>query len=505
MLQCKQKRADSDGEKVTTFVYLPPLKRPMRIIIFLFCIALLNAGNFSFSQEKPWSLQQCIEYALQHNIQVKQNMLNAKLSQATLLQNKAQILPNLSGSISNSYNNGKKVDPFTNTFVTGDWTQSQNFSLSASVTLFGGFQTLNSIKQSKYDLLASQQDVLKMQNDISLNIASAYLQILFAQELLATAQSQSDITKLQVERTKKLVDVGNLPKGNLFDIQAQMASEDVSVVNAENNLSLSSLNLVQMLNLDTVQNFSIARPEISMPSEVMLNTTSSQIYESALTRQPEIKGAEFKLRSSEKGISIARAGMYPRLSLSASYGSGFSGASKDYGLPTLNGYIPNGNITSAGDTVYEPNLVYDQNPPIIPFKTQMDNNLNRSVGFYLTVPLFSNLQTYTAVTRAKINRENSALTLQLQKDNLRKTIQQAYNDAFASLKKYQASKKAVDAMAESFKYMEQKYNVGAVTTTEYNDSKNKLTKAKSDLLQSKYDYVFKLKVLDFYQGKPITL
>jgi len=466
---------------------------------------LIPSLLFCQTKDKPWTLQQCIEYALKNNIQVKQNMLNEKLSKATLLQNKAQVLPNLSGSTSNSYTNGRKVDPFTNEFVTGDWTQSQNFSLSTSVTLFGGFQTLNSIRQSNYDLLASQQDVMKMMNDISLNIASAYLQILFAQELLASAQSQAEITKLQVERTKKLVDVGNLPKGNLFDIQAQLASEDLNIVNAENNLSLSSLNLVQMLNADTVQNFSIAKPEIAMPSEALVNSTSAQIYETALTRQPEIKSAEFKLKSSEKGISIARAGMFPRLSLSASYGSGYSGASKDYGIPTLNGYVPNGNITSAGDTVYEPNLIYDSNPPITPFKTQIDNNLNRSIGFYLTVPLFSNLQTYTAVTRAKINRENSLLALQLEKNNLRQKIQQAYNDANASLKKYQTSKKAVDAMEESFKYMEQKYNVGAVTTTEYNDSKNKLTKAKSDLLQSKYDYVFKLKVLDFYQGKPITL
>lgn len=477
----------------------------MRIFISLLLIVMLSGVEASFSQNKPWSLQQCIEYALQHNIQVKQNMLNEKLSEATLLQNKAQVLPNLSGSISNSYNNGKKVDPFTNSFVTGDWTQSQNYSLSASVTLFGGFQTLNSIRQSQYDLMAGRQDVLKIQNDISLNIASAYLQILFAQELLATAQSQSEITKLQVERTQKLVDVKNLPKGNLYDIQAQLTSEEVNVVNAENNLSLSSLNLVQMLNLDTVQNFSISKPEITLPSEAVMNSTSTQIYESALTRQPEIKSAEFKLKSSEKGIPIAKAGRYPRLSLSASYGSGFSGASKDYGLPAFNGYIPNGNITSAGDTVYEPDYTYDPNPPVTPFNTQLDNNLNRSVGFYLTVPLFSNLQTYTAITRAKIARENSLLALQLEKNNLRQKIQQAYNDANSSLKKYQASKKAVGAMEESFKYMEQKYNVGAVTTTEYNDSKNKLTKAKSDLLQSKYDYVFKLKVLDFYQGKPITL
>jgi outer membrane protein len=490
----------------STFVYLQHYLTAMRFYSILLWI-ILSAPVLSFCQEKekPWSLQQCIEFALKNNIQIKQNMLNEKLSEATLLQHKAQLLPNLNGNVSHSYNNGKKVDPFTNAFTTGDWSLSQNFSLSTSITLFGGFQNLNSIKQSKYDMLASQQDVLKMQNDISLNIASAYLQILFAQELLDIARNQSEITKSQAERTRKLVDVGNLPKGNLYDIEAQLAMEEVNVVNAENSLSLSSLNLVQMLNIDTIQNFSIVKPEIAAPAEVLLNATSGQIYETALTRQPEIKSAEFKLRSSEKSISIAKAAMFPRLSLSASYGTGYSSLSKHVTTyPTITGFAPNGDFTSAGDTVYSPSFSGAEYGTTA-FSDQIDQNLSRSVGFYLSVPLFNNLQTYTAISRAKISTESARLTLQLQKDNLRKTIQQAYNDASSSLKKYQASQKAVNAMEESFKYMEQKYSVGAVTTIEYNDAKNKLTKAKSDLLQSKYDYVFKLKVLDFYQGKPITL
>jgi len=471
-------------------------------ISFLFVLSSV----FLFAQDKsnPWTLQQCIEYAVKNNIRIQQNRLNERLAEATLLQSKAQMLPDLNGNASNSYNNGRKVDPFTNQFVTGDWIQSQNFSISTGVTLFGGFQTLNSIRQNKYSLLASGQDVLKMQNDITLSIASAYLQILFAQELLAVARSQEEITRLQEKRTQQLVEVGNAAKGNLLDIQAQLAGEEVNRVNAENNLALSSLNLVQMLNLDTVRDFSIVKPELTLPAEAVLGSSADQVYESALTRQPEIKGAEFRLRGSEKGVAVARAGLYPRLTLGASYGSGYSDASiRPVGSPVFTGLVLNGNVTSSGEAIYEPSFTYPTE--ITPFDTQLKNNLNRSVGVYLTVPLFNNLNTCTAIQRAKISRENSALDLQLQKDNLRKTIQQAFNDASAALKKYQAGQKAASAMEESFKYAEQKYNVGAITSMDYNDAKNKLSKAKSDLLQSKYDYVFKLKVLDFYQGKAIVL
>src|ERR1035437_191256 len=474
----------------------------MRISLFLFWM-LVSAPLFSQDKGKPWTLQQCIEYALKNNIQVKQNMLNEKNSVATLVQSKAHILPILNVNASYSYNSGKKVDPFTNQFTSGSFTLSQNFSLSSSITVFGGLQNLNTIKQNQYNVMASRMDVQKMENDISLQIASAYLQILMAEELLDVARNQADITKLQGERTRQLVDVGNLPKGNLLDIQAQSASEEVNIVNAENNLSLASLNLVQMLNLDTIENFSIAKPEITLPADVVLNTTPGLVYDAALTRQPEIKSSEFKLKSSEKGISIARAGRYPHLSLSGAYGTGYSGASKQLvGDPALTGTTPYG-ITSGGQIVYIP--TYSYNYEKIPYSTQYNNNINKSVGFYLTVPLFNNLQTNTSVQHAKISRENAALSLQLQKDNLRKTIQQAYNDAMSSLKKFQATQKAVSAMEESFKYMDQKFTVGAATSTEYNDSKNKLIKAKSDLLQSKYDCVFKMKVLDFYQGKPITL
>jgi outer membrane protein len=197
--------------------------------------------------------------------------------------------------------------------------------------------------------------------------------------------------------------------------------------------------------------------------------------------------------------------MFPRLTLGAGYGTGYSGDDVQLvGTPTISSFTPNGYITSGGQLVEVP--VYNNyTTQTVSYANQYSSNLNKSVGFYLTVPIFNNLQVHTSVQNAKIARENAALNLRLQKDNLRKTIQQAYNDAMSSLKKFQATQKAVKAMEESFKYMDQKFTVGAATSTEYNDSKNKLIKAKSDLLQSKYDCIFKMKVLDFYQGKPITL
>ncbi|MFH1003960.1 MAG: TolC family protein [Bacteroidota bacterium] len=469
-----------------------------------FSLILLFFSVLHAQTLQHWTLQQCIEYALVNNIQIKQNLLNVELSEAVLLQSKAQLLPSLNGNVSHNYNYGKKVDPFTNQFLSGNWMLSQDFSLSANATLFDGFQNLNTIKQNQYDLMASCSDVDKMRNDISLNIVSAYLQILFADELLTVAKSQIEITRLQTERIKKLVTAEIFPRGNLLDIEAQFASEELNMVNAENNLTLSYLNLVQILNLNTVVNFKIVRPEINMSAEPILNNNTIEIYNNALTTQPEIKSAEFRLKSSEKSLSVAKGGIYPRISLFAYYGTGYSEASKGLsGTPGVFGYIPNGDITSAGDTVYSPQMLY--NYSTIPFSEQINQNLNRSVGLHLSVPIFNNLQNKTSVVRAKISIENAKLSLQLVKDNLQKKIQQAYNDAVASLKKYHAADKAVTAIEEAFKYTEQKFNVGTITATDYGEAKNKLFKAKSELLQAKYDYVFKLKVLDFYQRKPITL
>ena len=466
----------------------------------IFCGNLFSQENTQPDLSKPWTLQQCVEYALVNNLQIKQSELNVQMSQVNLLQSKGNTLPSVNGNVSHSYNFGRTIDPFTNSFAS-DKVLSDNFSVSGSITLFSGFQNLNTILENNYNYLAAKYDLEKMRNDISINIATIYLQILFNDELLAIAQGQVDITKQQVSRIQKLVDAGALPKSNLYDIQAQLASEELNVVNAGNQLDLSYLNLQQMLDLKSP--LKIVKPDISIPSNDVLSLSASQIFLTALSAMPEIKSAEYKYLSAEKGFKVARGSYYPRLMLSGSYGTGYSGASKTLSSYSISGYDTVGITATSLEPVLAPafNYTYANTP----FNDQINDNLNKSIGLNLSIPIFNRFSAYSNVKRAKISQMNAQLSLDLAKNQLEKSIQQAYADAVAALKKYNATLKAVEAMEESFKYTEQKFNVNAITSFDYNEAKNKLIKSKSDLLQAKFDYVFKLKILDFYQGKQLTL
>lgn len=452
--------------------------------------------------KQPMTLEACIEYALNNNIQIKQSELNTQLSQLNLTQSKANLLPSLNGNVSHSYNFGRTIDRFTNEFATQQ-VLSQNLSLSSDIVVFNGLQNINTIQQNKYSFLASKYDVDKIKNDVSLNVASAYLQILFSIETVENARNQMGITSAQVERTKKLVDAGASAKGILLDIQAQFASEELSFTTAQNQLDISYLSLIQLLNIGTIEDFSIIKPDLTVGNETLLTTTANQIYTTAVADLPEIKSAENNVLSSEKAVDVAWGGLSPRLVFSAAYGTGYSGLSPRTDKPlVLEGFSPNGSITSSYDTVLSP---YFSSPEKKPFMDQYKDNVNKSFGFYLTVPIFNRFQTKTAIDRARIQKLNAELIVESTKLQVQKNIQQAYADANGGLKKYNATLKTVDAMKESFKYTEQKFNVGIVNTNDYNDSKNKLTKAESDLLQAKYEYIFKTKVLDFYQGKPLKL
>jgi len=474
----------------------------IRTFIFIFFLLAGAAYAQQPSAPKTWSLEECIDYALKNNIQVKQSELNTSLSKVNVLAAEGNMLPSINGNASHSYNIGRTVDRFTNQFADAQ-VLSQNLYVSAEISLFSGFQNINTIKQNRYEYLASKYDVDKMKNDVSLNVATAYLQALYTMDAVINAQNQLAITTAQVDRTKQLVDAGASAKGTLLDIQAQQASEELALTDAQNQLDIALLSLTQLLNLPSSENFSIVKPDLSSVNESLLTSTPALIYNTAISNLPEVKSAEFKLKSARKGVDVAWGGLSPRLSFSASYGTGYSGASQRLlGLPSYTGYAPNGDFTSGGDTVYSPvfsSPTYEK----IPYADQYRDNVNKSFGFYLQVPIFNKLQVKTAIDRAKIQEMSAELTIESTKLQIRKNVQQAYADANAGLKKYASSVKALEAMQESFKYTEQKFNVGMVNTTDYNTAKNKMAKAQSDLLQAKYEYVFKAKVLDFYQGKPL--
>lgn len=464
--------------------------------ITLFCIILI--GNSSFAQQQ-WTLQQCIEHAMKNNLQVRIAILNNELNQANLKQSRANVLPNLNFGANNTYNFGKTIDRFTNQFA-NTRVQSINLGLQTQWSLFNGLQNYHTIKQNEINLMTGKYDIDRTKNDVSLNIANAFLQIVLARELVNITQNQVNTTNTQLTRIKKLVDAGALPKFNQYDVESQLSSEELNVVNAQNQLNIANLNLALLLNLNP-EEFSISKPEVPNPNDLPLNFTAQQIYTSALSNQPIIKSAENQVLSAEKGVKIAKSAISPSLVFSGSLGTGYSGLAQQ--IAGYDSTIATIGYTAVGDKVYSlfVNPVLEKSP----YGTQFKDNFNRSLGLTLNIPLFNNLQTHTAITRAKINVESARLQLLQTKLDLQRTILQAYTDANGALKKFNATEKSVIALKESFKYVEQRYNVGAANSVDYNTQKNNVTNAEAQLLQAKYEYIFKAKVLDFYLGKAIVL
>jgi len=460
---------------------------------------------FNLQAQQKWTLEDCIKYALDNNIQIKQSHLGAESDEISVLQNKLAVLPNLNGSIGHNYSWGRNIDPSSNSY-TDQQTQSNSFALSSSIDLFNGFQKVNSIRQSQSNLMASKYDVEKMKNDIALRIGQAYLQILFNKEQLEISQNQVDISNLQIIRTKNLFDAGSIAKGNLLDIQAQAALEEANLVAAQNQLDLSYLDLTQLLDLKSTTNFEIAQPDIKMETEVRLNP-ANQVFAYACGVMPEIKSAEFRLESAYRGLSIARSARYPSLTLSGYFGSNYADNFLDYtrikSMTTTSGLPTSYTVEGTGQKIVQQMTAYEFEK--MTFKDQLNNNLSKSLRFTLNIPIFNAYQVNANVSKAKINTLNADYNLQTAKNQLQKSIEQAAADAQGAYKSYNASQKAVTSFQEAFNYTQQKFDVGMMNSVDYNDAKNKLIKAKSDLLRAKYNFIFKKVILDFYQGSPITL
>ena len=474
------------------------IKKSYIAILFLFALPYF-AFDAKAQEEKVWTLKQCVDHALANNIQIKQGKLGVNVAEYNLKQSKAALLPNVNAHASHSYNFGRTVDPFTNDFVS-DRVLSNSFSVSGNVTLFSGMRNYYTIKKNEQDLLVSQYNSDISANDISLAIAGNYLQVLFNMELEDITMRQVEITKGQVERTQKLVKAGSLPKGDLLEIEAQYSLDELQHLESRNNLKLSLLTLQQLLDLEPSSQFDIAIPEIEISQNSKVLSTSGQVYDAALAVLPQIKAANHQLISMEKGLAVAKGWMFPTLTFGGSYGTGYSDARSRI-IDQTTTYVPLG-YTSTGDDVLMPYTSYVSETT--PFGDQISDNVNKNIGFNLSIPIFNRLQTKTGINQAIISLKNAEYSLQLEKNKLKEDIQRAYMQAVAALDKYRAYIRTVTALEEAFKHVKQKFDVGMVTAIEFNDSKNKLSKAESDALQAKYDYVYKTKILEFYQGNSLT-
>ncbi|MBE0650974.1 MAG: TolC family protein [Bacteroidales bacterium] len=443
------------------------------LVLLLFMVSSASAQEKSAMQpEKLWSLQDCIEYALKNNLTVQQSYLSVKSAKSDLLQSKLNFLPAINAGGTEYSNWGRAVDMATYQYSNQKITQF-NMSVNGNFTLFNGLQNVNKLRMQEFNYLASKYNSDEIKDNISLNIAAAYLQILYNIEQVNNAKRQLATTQDQINLTKKEVEVGKVARGNLLDIQAQGANDEVNVIKAQNTLMLAYLDLMQLLDLKSNTQFDIQKPDLMITHRPSLLPIEN-IYNKAVGIMPEIKYAEYNVKSAGAALAVSRGQRSPALSLVSSYGNNYSSQIKT-------------------------------NNEITPFGQQMRENYNIAFGFNLQIPIFNRFSVGTAIAKSKISLENANLNLAIQKNNLRKSIEQAYTDALASYQTYEASLKSVESLKEAFKYAQEKFNVGLLNSTDFTQAKNNYYNAESTLTSAKYDYIFKTKLLDFYLGRSLSL
>jgi outer membrane protein len=432
-------------------------------------IILLFAFYQAHSQDtNVWSLNKCIKYAIENNLQIKQQEIAVQQAKNNITQAKMAFLPTLSGSMNHGMNWGRSVNLQDLEIVKNKLSQSTSANLSASLNIFDGFVKHNSLKSEKKSLEINIQNVEKQKNDISISIAQAYLQILLSEKILETASESYKSIEAQVERTKKLVDAGSQAYSTLLEVQAQLGTEKVQLVAAENDVRTNYIALKQLLDLRNSETFNIITPNLSNLISYFDGRDIESIYSKSLGL-PQIKSAEISLEKSRIDYKIQKGRAYPSVSFSAGYGTYYSDNSQ------------------------------------AAFFRQFNDNKNPSVSFGLSIPILNGWQSNTAIRNARLNVKNAEIELKIKHQTLYKEIQQAFNNALSSYEKMRASEQTMKSSQESFDYVEKKFSVGLLNGTDYTVSKANLFKAKSDYYQSVYQYIFQTKILDFYTGTPITL
>lgn len=451
------------------------------------------------------NLRQCIEVALKNNITVRQGQLQLASSELQSRQARLNQLPTANFSGSQAFNSGRNVDPFTNQAVQQNITSS-NYQIGSSITVFNGFALKNQIKQTDLAFQASQQELRSTQNNISITVAQNYLSVLTGQEQLEIARRQAEVTQAQLDRTQRLVNAGSLPEANLFDLRAQLAQNQLDIVNAQNTLDMAKVALLQAMNVP-IQNVELEPINVPDPSVTPYMESVQQIYETATSFLPDVQGADLRVRSAAFGVEAAKGSLYPSLSVNGNLSTVYSSAARRR-------FISNGQTVNAPTPYYIPLpdgtkfQVFTQTPDgsytSFTYFEQLRNNLNESISLFLRVPIFGNYQARNRVTSAKIQQQNAELNAQNVRLQLRQQIESAYTSMRAGANRYLATQAQVASLERAFQVAESRFNAGALNSTDYNIAKTNLDRARASLVQAKYDYVFRTKILDFFQNKPLT-
>ena len=459
------------------------------------------------AQDAPreiWSLRECLEYAKGQNLALRIAQLDLQNRDVVLTRERAARLPDFNGNMNFQANFGYTINPFTNEFTSAG-NQSFNFGFSSRVTLYNGGRISRRIDQAEVNQRVSELDLKQAEYNLALNITLAYLDILRNRELVRMAELQVNSTEEQRNRTQKLVDAGVVPQADLLQIESQIATDQLALVNARNNLETAFLTLMQLLQLDIGQRFGVEDVELEDPEDDLGALRVEDVYRQAEQEQPFIQSADLQVRSAALGEDIARSGLLPSLSAGGSVGTGWaSGRQQRAGNQTIR---DTSDLTvQLGGEFQELTVVNQFEQPVFQeysFPDQIRDNVNASAFLSLNVPIYNRYQNKAAIQQAEIQQEQARLQALQSRQQLQRDIQTAYVQARSALSTFQATEKQINALRLTFQNTEKQFNLGVVNSVDYLIAKNNLERAQNDLVQAKYNYLFRRKVLDFYRGRPI--
>lgn len=474
------------------------------------CLGLFITMASGVQAQDKWDLQRCVTYAMVNNISVKQADIQARLSGLQMKMNKFGRYPGLNFSTSSGYNFGRSINPATNSFENNRIFFS-NFQLQSSVNLFNWFSQRYTIEASALDKKAADAAIDKARNDIALNVAVAYLQALLANEQINISEVQIQQTRSRLENIRKLVKAGSLPELNASEMEAQLARDSATYIGAQATYQQNLIMLKALLSMDMALPFDIVKPDVTaIPIESLAELQPANVYREALKNLPQQRVNQYRYQSALKNIQVARSAMYPTLSAFASIGSRYSSLFPDQQNLVVS---PTGKLDTLGYVEIAPGSVYYAVRPDFQVITKnvsysrqlFDVNLSQAIGLNLSIPIFNGRQLRTGWERSRLNAEN--IKLQLDQDNL--TLQQdiyaAYNDAVNALQRYMAAVKVVEAAEKTLSFSQKRFDAGLLQTIDLITNQNNLNTARLDALAAQYEYVFRMKLLEFYKGQGLKL